>query len=76
MADTTISIPVDAATARIYLAASPIEQQKMQMLLRLRLRELADMPRQPLREVMDEIGAKAEAQGLTPEILAGLLRGE
>jgi hypothetical protein len=76
MVDTTISIPVDAATARIYLAASPTEQQKLQLLLRLRLRELTDMPRQSLREVMDDIGAKAEARGLTPEILADLLRDE
>ena len=76
MADTTISIPVDATTARVYLAASPSEQHKMQLLLRLRLRELADMPRQSLGHLMDEIGAKAEARGLTPAILADLLRDE
>lgn len=76
MADTTISIPVDAATARIYLTASPTDQQKMQMLLRLRLRELANMPQQSLSEIMDEIGANAQARGLTPEILADLLRDE
>ena len=76
MTDTTITIPLDAATARIYLAASPTDQQKMQVLLRLRLRELADIPRQPLSEIMDEIGTKAEARGLTPEVLADLLRDE
>ncbi len=76
MADTTIAIPVDAATAQVYLAASPAEQQKIQVLLRLRLRELADMPRQSLRQIMDEVGAKAEARGLTPEILEDLLRDE
>lgn len=74
MADTTISIPVDAATAQIYLTASPDDQHKIQMLLRLRLRELAEMPRQSRREVMDEIGAKAEARGLTPDMLEDLLR--
>ncbi len=76
MTDTMIAIPVDAATARVYLTASPTDQQKMQILLRLRLRELADLPRQALPEIMDEIGAKAEARGLTPEILEDLLRDQ
>jgi len=73
---TTISIPLDAATAKIYLSASSTDQQKMQIMLRLRLRELAVMPRQSLNEVMDEIGSKAETRGLTPKILDGLLRDE
>ena len=68
--------PVDAATARIYLAASPADQQKIQILLRFRLRELADMLRQSLSEIMDEIGAKAQERGLTPDILEELLRDE
>lgn len=76
MADTTISIPLDLATARIYFSASPTTQQKMQMLLRMRLRELADIPPQSLSEIMDEVGAKAEARGMTPEILETLLRDE
>jgi hypothetical protein len=29
-----------------------------------------------LRQVMDEIGQEAEANGLTPEILESILRGE
>ena len=76
MSDTIIHIPVDQATARIYLAASPDEQHKMQLLLRLRLRELTTMPPQTLRDVMDELGAQAEARGMTPEILEDLLRDE
>lgn len=76
MTETTIAIPVDAVTAQVYLTASPADQQKMQVLLGLRLRELTEMPRQSLSEVMDEIGAKAQANGLTPEILEGLLCDE
>ncbi len=76
MADTMISIPVDDVTARVYLAASPTDRQKIQFLLRLRFRELAEMPPQSLRETMDEIGAAAEARGLTPDLLEGLLRDE
>jgi hypothetical protein len=76
MTDTVITIPVDADTARVYREASAEDQKKIQILLRLRLRELAELPGSSLREIMDSIGAKAEARGLTPEILETLLRDE
>ena len=48
----------------------------MQVLLSLRLQDLTSAPRRrSLEEVMDEIGAEAEARGLTPEILESILRG-
>ena len=46
------------------------------LLLRLRLRELAELPTDSIVEIMDDIGAKAEARGLTPEILEALLHDE
>jgi len=73
MLEAAITIPVDAETARAYQSASPDEQKKIQLLLRLRLRELAALPTESLVEIMDDIGAKAEARGLTPEILETLL---
>jgi hypothetical protein len=76
MTDTMITIPVDADTARAYQAASLEEQQKIQVLLRLRLRELTSMPNVSLRDLMDEIGTQAEARGLTPEILESLLHDD
>lgn len=76
MIDTVIPIPVDAETARVYREASAENQKKIELLLRLRLRELAELPSGSLAEVMDEIGAKAKARGLTPEILESLLRDE
>ena len=76
MATSTISLEVDADTARAFSAASAEEKRKMQLLLCLRLRELTSRPARPLKEVMDEIGRYAEAQGLTPEILESLLRDE
>jgi hypothetical protein len=76
MVDTTISIPVDAETAQAYHATSAEDQKKLQLLLRLRLRELTRIPTRSLRDVMDEIGANAEARGLTPEILEQLLNDE
>ena len=76
METTPITIEVDSNAAKIYAAATPEEQWKMQVLLSLRLRDLTIKPRRSLREVMDEIGAEAEARGLTPEILESILRGE
>lgn len=71
-----ITIEVDAAAAKIYAAATPEQQRKMQVLLSLRLQDLTSAPRRrSLEEVMDEIGAEAEARGLTPEILESILRG-
>ncbi len=76
MVESLITIPVDADTARAYQAASADDQKKMQVLLRLRLRELTTTPSVSLRKLMDEIGAEAEARGLTPEILETLLRDD
>lgn len=76
MTNTTISIPIDAATALAYSQASVEEQKKIQLLLRLRIRELFAQSNVSLQQIMDDIGAKAEARGLTPEILETLLRDE
>ncbi|MGB3764951.1 MAG: hypothetical protein WA947_00185 [Phormidesmis sp.] len=69
-----ISIPVDEATALAYNQASVEEQKKIQILLRLRVHELFTQSDISLQQVMSEIGEKAEARGLTPEILETLLR--
>jgi hypothetical protein len=73
MATSSISIEVDADAAQAYAAASEVEKRKLQLLLNLRLRELMAGPPRPLNVIMDEIGAEAEARGLTPEILDSLL---
>ena len=76
METTPITIEVDAEAAKIYAAATPEEQWKMQVLLSLRLRDLTIKPRRSLREVMDDMGREAQANGLTPEILESILRDE
>ena len=76
MPTTTIPLEVDADTARAFSAASAEDRRKLQLLLGLRLRELTAGPARPLKDVMDEIGRHAAAQGLTPEILESLLRDE
>jgi len=74
MATATITIQVDAEAAKAFAEASPEEQRKIQLLLSLRLQDLTAAPGKSLKTVMDEIGTRAEARGLTPEILESLLR--
>jgi len=72
----SISITVDADVARSFCEASPSERRKLELLLGLRLRELTSKGARPLKDVMDEIGTQAEAMGLTPDMLEGMLRDE
>ncbi len=58
--------------ARVYNTATAEQQRKLEVLLSLKLTEVARTPR-PLEEIMDEISRKAQARGLTPEILESLL---
>jgi hypothetical protein len=74
MSTSQISIDVGLEAARAYDAASVEEKRKLQLLLKLRLRELMAGPPRPLAQIMDEIGASAKERGMTPEILESLLR--
>jgi len=76
MENGTISLEVDADTARAFSAASPDERRKLELLLSLRLRELTVRRSRSLQEIMDEIGQQAEARGMTPELLEEFLRGK
>jgi hypothetical protein len=75
MADRTITIPLDPQTAQAYNSASPAEKRKIQALLSLWLRELAAGEYASLQQVLDDVGRKAQARGLTPEMLDSLLKG-
>lgn len=75
MPNPTITIPLDPQTARAYESASPQEKRKIQALLSLRLRELASGQYPSLQQVLDDVGRKVQARGLTPEILDSLLKG-
>lgn len=72
----TISIEVDPGTAKAFSAASEQDRRKLQLLLALRLRELTTAPKRPLSAIMDDIGARAAAAGLTPDKLESLLDDE
>lgn len=71
----SITIPLDPQTAEAYNAAGPEEQRKIQLLLTLWLRELTSGEQKSLQEVLDEVGQKAKARGLTQELLDSLLKG-
>ena len=75
MPKSTITIPLDPQTARAYESAAPEEKRKIQALLSLWLRELASGQYPSLQQVLEDVGRKAKARGLTPEILDLLLKG-
>ena len=70
----TITLEVDPVSAAAYAKASADEQRRIQLLLKLRLRELTASPTRPLGEIMDEIGEHAAVQGMTEQVLADLQR--
>ncbi len=75
MANPTITIPLDPQTARAYDSAAPEEKRKIQALLSLWLRELAAGEYPSLQQILDDVGRKAKARGLTPEMFDSLLKG-
>ena len=75
MANPSITIPLDPEAALAYESAAPEEKRKIQALVSLWVRDLATGQRASLQQVLDEVGKKAQARGLTPEILESLLKG-
>jgi hypothetical protein len=76
MANPTITIPLDPQTAKAYDSANPDQKRKIQALLGLWLRELTFGENPLLEQILDEVGQKARARGLTPELLDSLLMVE
>jgi hypothetical protein len=75
MKKVTITIPLDVETARAYESAAPAEKRKIEALLSLWMRELAAGEYSSLQSLLDEVGRKAQARGLTAEMLDSLLKG-
>lgn len=71
----TITIRVAPAAAQLFNTVSPAQQRKLEALLSLRLLELAQQE-ESLEEVMRDISRKAQARGLTPEMLESILNEE
>ena len=68
MATETITIEVDAETARAFRALPEEARRKAKLLIEMQLLDLAD-PGQVLQLVMQRMGREAVANGMTPEIL-------
>lgn len=69
---TTIQIPLEADIATLYNTASAEDQQKMQAIISLWLREMTTSGKS-LSDIMDKLSDSAAARGLTPDILESLL---
>ena len=67
-----IQIRVSSEAAQAYEIASEAEQRKLDALLSLKLSEVGRAER-PLEVIMSEISLKAQARGMTPEILESIL---
>lgn len=67
------SIQVEPDIADAYNSASREDQRKIQLLMGLWLRELSTRPDLSLTEVMEMISDRAQARGLTPELLESIL---
>lgn len=67
-----ITVRVDSEVADFYQSASDTERRKLDLLVSLRLREVANGGR-PLPEIMREVSRNAQRRGMTPEILQSIL---
>ncbi len=67
-----ITVRVNSEAARIFEAASEAQRCKFEALLSLKLTQ-ATREKRTLEAVMDDISQKAQARGLTPEILDAIL---
>ena len=67
-----ITIRVDQETAKAYRNSPEEEQRAISFLLRLWLKGGKPSP-ESLKRTMDEISARAQRRGLTPEVLEDIL---
>lgn len=75
MAVETITIRLEPEAAKVYRSAPPETRKKLQALLSLWLQELATADTGVLKQIMSNLSRKAQARGLTPEVLDSLLKG-
>jgi hypothetical protein len=76
MSTEVITLKVDSEAAQAFNSASTEEQEKLQVLLGLWLKEYARADTATLKETMNEISSRAQSRGLTPEILESILEEE
>ena len=72
MSTATINMKLDSTTAGIFRAAPEADRNKLCVLWGVLLREYKSAP-VPLRKLMDQIGSKAKARGLTAGKLESII---
>lgn len=70
-----ITIRVDPEAADAYLGTTDEERRKLDLLLSLRLQDVLQQG-ESLEEVICDVSEKAQARGLTPEILESILHDQ
>jgi hypothetical protein len=70
----TITIPVNPEIAKAYQEIDFARRKKLELLFNILLKQ--ELDNRPLAQIMDEIGYKAQARGLTTEILESILADE
>ena len=70
----TISIQVEPQIAQAYRAFAPQRQKQVQMLMSIILKQ--SLEQDSLEKTVADLRDEAEVNGLTPEILEGLLADE
>jgi hypothetical protein len=70
-----ITIRVDPDAANAYLAATEEERRKLDLLLSLRLQDVMRRG-ETLDDVIHDVSERAQARGLTPEILESILHDQ
>ncbi len=70
-----ITVSVDSDVAELYRASSVVERRKLDLLVSLRLRDVAESERS-LEDIVREVSRNAQCRSLTEEILQSLLAEE
>ncbi len=76
MSTEAITLEVDSEAAQVFKSASLGDQEKLQVLLGIWLKEYAKADAASLKETMNEISRESQSRGLTPEILESILEEE
>jgi hypothetical protein len=76
MASETIELSVDSETADAYRKAPERDKRILQEIVGIWLRRPERAPGRDLDEIARDASREAQANGLTPEILEEILRGD